>query len=42
VIFFMALLTLYRPPLKSISFMDAFNDHTIYVLTVITGQGIIF
>ncbi|XP_046452186.1 ionotropic receptor 93a-like [Daphnia pulex] len=39
VIFFMALLTFYRPPLKSISFTDAFNDHTIYVLTVITGQG---
>ncbi|XP_046650518.1 glutamate receptor ionotropic, delta-2-like [Daphnia pulicaria] len=39
VILFMALLTFYRPPLKSISFTDAFNDNTIYVLTVITGQG---
>nr|CAH0110437.1 unnamed protein product [Daphnia galeata] len=40
VIVFMALLTRCYPPLnKSINFTRALNDQTIYVMTVITGQG---
>lgn len=43
VVIFMAILTHYHHQLgtswNSTNFMNAFNHHTIYVITVITGQG---